>query len=275
MHPVRCTLLSTTLILAACSSGGGDGGGAGPGPGPGPGTSTVDLEAVSLTASPATFGYNEEFRLTLTMRNSGTGFADKFSLRLDELPAGGGLPLNTYESFPFVLAGGASSVQTIVIPPHAAAASVIYRARVDSFNVIAESDETDNQIDLPLSIGPAQAIKPDLRVGFGTVTPSNPEPGNSVQVPIIVRNDGTATSGTCTLTCWTVGPLGEVAGSRVTEGHALNAGQTAATRFYNFSATQGAGTYTVYVDPDTTNAVQELQESIGVERREIGVGVIL
>jgi subtilase family serine protease len=158
----------------------------------------LDLTVSSPTA-PATAVTGSTISLTCLVVNTGTVAASKsdlaYYLSTDEIFDPSDILLGT--SLNNTLAAGATSARTTTctIPYNANSGNKFILFVADYANAIAEMNETNNVVSMPINITLADI---DLTI-LSPVASSNPQAGQTIYVNSVVKNIGTATSKTVTL----------------------------------------------------------------------------
>jgi hypothetical protein len=94
----------------------------------------------------------------------------------------------------------------------------------------------------PVSPSPSPAATPDISVQ--AISPNPPAPGNSTNVTVDFKNNGSATASNLTLVTEILSSAGKVVGSHSQTGQDLAPGQTL-NQTYAWRAPSSAGTYTI------------------------------
>ncbi|WP_281184610.1 CARDB domain-containing protein [Trichlorobacter lovleyi] len=149
------------------------------------------VRAVSL---PATLNSGETVQVQVTVKNQGTLKAGKFYIGLylssdSTITTGDTFLSNEYLSS--LAAGAEVSYTTSITLPANSSGTYYIGAIVDSKGAVTESDETNNSFAVgPVSIG----YGPDLVVAALGV-PTSLVSGQTVSVPVAIRNQGTGAAG--------------------------------------------------------------------------------
>ncbi|HWZ90389.1 MAG TPA: CARDB domain-containing protein, partial [Polyangiaceae bacterium] len=184
------TALALVAFLVACSSSSHD---------PSEDTQSVseqvtgapDLVVTATSISPAGVAPSQPATFSATVKNQGT-VATPAGVIIGVAFAVDGTTVNWSDTDTQSLAPGQSITLTANSGPNsgastwtAASGNHTLRAWVDDVNRIAESDETNNQLSVPLN------IVSDLIVTSVTASPSSVAPGQPVTFSATVKNQGT------------------------------------------------------------------------------------
>ncbi len=156
-----------------------------------------DLVVESLTVLPENIYAEESLVYTVRVRNQGSQASSTVALAIYHNPT-----LPSYECgdaawvnsqlVPGLAVGEALTLTIPVAAGFSAEGSATARAVVDFTCLLAESDESNNQLDLSLEVGPP--LLPDLLIEQVIPLPSEPEVGQLVRYQVRLRNQGTGAS---------------------------------------------------------------------------------
>lgn len=206
-----------------------------------------DLVVESIVFNPPVPVQGQSNEVRITLRNAGTAAAGPFAWEWQPAsaePRGGTLPAG--------LGSGASTVVIVGWRPSESHATLATVARVDTGNAVAESDEANNELAMPVQV--VQGGLPDLVVESIDFLPFPPQQGLGNQVIITLRNDGSAAAGPFDWS-WQPGLAAPWTGRLV----GLDAGDTAAVTFIWLPASWHTALSTV-AEVDTANEVVESKD---------------
>lgn len=165
-----------------------------------------DLKIISVAGIPSeakvfSLSYGDIPKLTVTVRNVGT--ADVYLAQQQVLILGGGSPAQWYSGF--IKPGESKTFEFFQhwSCPYEDEANVHIELKVDPYNLIAESNETNNtwmvtrpnpayQTSDKLSVRFNSMLKPDLQVETMHYTPPNPTHYDRTEVHAAIKNSGNA-----------------------------------------------------------------------------------
>ena len=134
---------------------------------------------------------HDQITVSATVLNNGTETAHDVLVQFVDVTGGGSVPVGTEQLLDAVPAGGGASVDVTYTDTGETGSRQI-RVIVDPNNVIAESNERDNQATRGMVISPPQL--PDLVVNEADVEfdPESPVEGNDAKISAKVLNRGNA-----------------------------------------------------------------------------------
>ncbi|PRX18552.1 discoidin domain-containing protein [Actinoplanes italicus] len=147
-----------------------------------------DLTVTGLTASPAAPVETDAITLSATVRNAGTASspASNVNLYLGTTRVG--------TATVGALAAGASTTVSASIGARDAG-SYALSAKVDEANTVIETNDANNSYNSPNNLVVASVSSSDLVASAVSWSPGNPAAGNTVTFSAILKNQGTAASG--------------------------------------------------------------------------------
>jgi PGF-pre-PGF domain-containing protein len=145
-----------------------------------------DLLIEDLKAEPANPEPGETVSITATVRNRGTEKSEETDLAYY---IGG---TRTGERIiPGIEPGSSSQISFAWTPATGGTVNIL--AQADAGNHVIESDEENNEKTVSIEVG--EQTFPDLVIEGLTAEPTNPEPGDTVTITAVVKNQGTGKSG--------------------------------------------------------------------------------
>lgn len=197
--------------------------------------------------------------ITAVIRNIGTAVAlDVPVVMVAESSAHAVIPLGSAQVIPSIEAGGSATISTVFDTTGKEGAFTI-SVEIDPDNIIAELLETNNRVDLPLTVAP---VKPDLTISPAELSISNKVPlsGEQISIHAVTRNIGNAAGSNIPVQIVAEGPDAQLItlASQIIAGMAPGA-SFAVDAVFDTKGKSGAYTISVSIDPD--NAISELSET--------------
>ena len=173
----------------------------------------ADFAITSITLSPTNPERGQAFNASVTVKNQGSGPGDAGWLDLwTHQPSSQACGADGSQTrWVGLLAGGSARTLTFkgLIAP-ASVAPWTFRAFVDSNCATIESNETNNQA--TASYGKS-ALLPDLVINSVSITPTNPQCGQSFSASITIKNQGNGAGDAGWLDLWTHQPSSQACGA--------------------------------------------------------------
>jgi subtilase family serine protease/subtilisin family serine protease len=202
--------------------------------------------------------------ITVTVLNEGQRNANRVEVQVQDVTNGTPLPVGDIQIIGGISAGGSGLAQVVYDTTGKEGARLI-QVVVDPANLVPETDESDNQVETTLTVGPPStgpAELPNLVLTPGSVTftPTLPMPGDVVTLTIALHNDGEGDAVDVV-----VRVMDETGDEPLQVGDDLIVPTLAAsetvtvTAFYPTVDLEGVRTLTVMADPD--NAIEESSET--------------
>ncbi len=248
-----------------------------PAPGPAP---LADLVVAGVSA-PATATAGGTLGLSVTTRNAGNAAAAASTTRVYLSPdatVDAGDPVLATIAVPSLAAGAAATASsTVPLPATAAAGTWQLIARADAGQVVAEANEGNNTLAVPLTLAAGGTAAPgsaDLVVSDITA-PRKIAPGASATVSITVRNRGAGAAGATVTRLYLsadrgLSPSAPAVGEAATPALAPGASAALAVTM-RVPATTAPGGYTLVAVADDGGAVAEAREDNDTRTRGITV----
>lgn len=174
---------------------------------------TADFAIASITLSPTNPERGQAFNASVTVKNQGSGPGDAGWLDIwAHQPSSQACGADGSQTrWVGLLANGGSRTLTFkgLIAP-ASVAPWTFRAFVDSNCATIESNETNNQA--TASYGKS-ALLPDLVINSVSITPTNPQCGQSFCASITIKNQGNGAGDAGWLDLWTHQPSSQACGA--------------------------------------------------------------
>ncbi|GAA4590697.1 discoidin domain-containing protein [Actinoplanes octamycinicus] len=147
-----------------------------------------DLTVTGLSTSPAAPVETDAITLSATVRNAGTAASPASSVNLY---------LGTTKVGSATVGALAAGASTTVSANVGAKDAGIYAvsAKVDEANTIIETDDANNSYTSPSNLVVAPVSSSDLVASAVSWSPGNPSAGNTVSFSVVLKNQGTAATG--------------------------------------------------------------------------------
>jgi subtilase family serine protease/subtilisin family serine protease len=232
-----------------------------------------DLVVSRLTV-PSTAGAGATLAVVETTKNQGLGTADpsttQFYLSRSSTITASAILLDSAHTVPALAAGAESSASVLVMIPGASVVGSYYIvAKADAGGTESESQEANNTLARPLTIGP------DLVVSVLAVQ-ATAAPGAAIVVTNTVKNQGGGTAGATTTTFYLSSDTALGAGDLLFGSRAVpelaTAGVSSGATTVVIPPTVATGSYYVIAKADADNAVVETNESNNITIRNVQIG---
>lgn len=220
------------------------------------------VRANNVRFTPASPSDGTPVTITVTILNEGQRNANRVEVQVQDVTNGTPVPVGEIQIIGGIPTGGSGLAQ-FVYDTTGKEGERTLQVVVDPANLIAETDETDNQVEAKLTIAPpaTPGELPNLVLTGSSVvyTPTAPMPGDAVTLTIAVRNSGQGdASGVVVRVVDGTDETPVQVGDDVTV-PTLAAGETAtATVTYATPEISGSRRLTVTVDP--SNTISETSE---------------
>lgn len=219
-----------------------------------------DLIVTDITWNPASPATNNEVTFSAVIKNQGTGATPAgvkhgLSIFVD------GTQVNWCDTFSSSIPSGGTATLTCNGGPNskatwtATSGTHTVRAFIDDVSLIAESNESNNNLEKSMTVS-SNTAKADLVVTGLNFAPTNPTAGQTVTFTATVKNQGAAatTAGLSNVVGFNIGST-KVTGSTTAS---IPVGGTATV---TGTWTAVAGTFTPSANADDTNVIVESDES--------------
>jgi subtilase family serine protease len=210
----------------------------------------------NIRFSPLTPSDGQVVTITVTVLNDGQRNANRVEVQLYDNTNGTPVPIGDIQIIGGISAGSSGMAQVPYDTTGKEGERTI-QVVVDPANLIAETNEEDNQAEATLTVGPPSddpSVVPNLVMTSSSVvfTPTQPAPGDVVTLTIRVRNDGAVDASGVVVRVMDVTETPEQVGDDVTI-PSIPAGETmTATLSYDTTDKTGSRSLTVSADPDNT-----------------------
>jgi subtilase family serine protease len=214
------------------------------------------VEENNVRFSPVTPSDGQVVTITVTVLNDGQRNANRVEVQVMDVSNGTPTPIGEIQTIGGISAGGSGIVQ-VPYDTTGKEGDRKIQVVVDPANLIAETNEEDNQTEATLTVKPPSddpSVTPNLVMTSSSVTftPTQPAPGTMVTLTIRVRNDGAVDASNVVVRVMDVTETPTQVGDDVTI-PTIAAGETmTATLVYDTTDKQGSRSLTVSADPDNT-----------------------
>lgn len=233
------------------------------------------VKSENIRFSPASPNDGQPVTITVTLLNDGPRNANTVEVKFVDATNGSELPIGDVQVIGGIPSGGSATAQ-VTYDTAGKEGERLIRVIADPNNLVAETNETDNQAETTLTITPPSetpTILPNLVITSGSLafTPTVPAPGDWVTITITVTNDGEgdANSVIVRVTDTTDSEPAPVGEDQTIPSLAAGA-SVSITVPYSTSTFTGSRTLTVAADPD--NAIEETSETDNVATLTIPLG---
>jgi uncharacterized repeat protein (TIGR01451 family) len=214
--------------------------------------------------------------ITVTVLNDGQRNANRVEVQVQDVTNGSPTPIGDIQIIGGISSGG-SGVAQVTYDTTGKEGDRKIQVVVDPANLIAETNEEDNQVEATLTVGPPAEEEPGLLPNLVMtsssviISPTQPMPGELVTMTINVRNGGTADANAVVVRVMDVTDSEPVQVGDDVIIATIAAGETmSATMVYDTTDKEGNRMLTVSADPD--NAITESNENDNTATVTIPVG---
>ena len=156
------------------------------------------VEAGNISFSPSSPTAGDLVTVTVVVKNDGPVNAGKVEVRFLDASNGTPAPIGDLQVIPSIPSGSSGTVY-VVYDTSGKEGERTIRVVADPNNLIAETDETDNQADATLTVAPPGAPpsdEPNLVVTSSAISfePASPQAGDAVTISVVVTNSGEASA---------------------------------------------------------------------------------
>lgn len=216
-----------------------------------------DLQVQSVQHSPPTPTSNDIVALTIVVANQGGGPSGGCTGRVQGSQS-------TYETFsiPGIATGSTASINVSNLGPWSAG-TVSLTVTVDIFNVINESNETNNQAQHNITVTQGSSQQPNLQLLSIQASVNPAAPGSQTVVEVAIRNAGLVASNSCYLDLYynrQTPPTTGLVGDDYVQISSISA-NTTIYRTFTVTGPASPSTWTTWVFIDTDDDVQESNEN--------------
>lgn len=233
------------------------------------------IAANNVRFSPVAPSDGQVVTITVTVLNEGQRNANRVEVQVMDTTNGTPTPIGDIQVIGGISSGG-SGVAQVTYDTAGKEGERKIQVVVDPANLIAETDETDNQVEVPLTVGPPAddpSKLPNLVMNSTSVviSPTTPAPGDIVTLTIDVRNDGGVDATGVVVRVMDVTDSTPVqVGDDITIPTIAAGTSMSATISYDTTGKEGERSLTVSADPD--NAITESNENDNTATVKIVIG---
>jgi len=212
--------------------------------------------------------------ITVTVLNQGQLNANRVEVRVLDVTGNMTVPVGTLQVINGITAGGAGIVQ-VAYDTTGKEGDHTIRVVVDPSNLVPETSETDNQVDVPLTVAPPSTnpgVLPNLTITNTdvTISPTMPSAGDVVTLTIHVHNDGAADASSVMVRVMDVTETPVQVGDDVTIPAIVAGSSMTATILYDTTGKSGSRMLTISADPN--NTITESNENDNTATTTIPLG---
>lgn len=224
--------------------------------------------------SPASPSDGQVVTVTVTVLNDGQRNANRVEVQVFEVSNGTPTPIGDVQIIGGISSGGTGIAQ-VPYDTTGKEGDHTIRVVVDPANLIAETNEEDNEAEATLTVKPPAddpSMMPNLAMSSSSVviTPTQPVAGDMVTMTITVRNDGAVDASGVVVRVMDVTETPEQVGDDVTIPSIAAGESMTVTLLYDTTDKTGSRSLTVSADPD--NEITESNENDNTASVTIPIG---